>query len=79
MIIVGFAKNVFVNCPKCGETVRLDLSDLKTRFKDDKEFCRICYTHGIFEKKPHTLIIDIDRNFDPRALAVADRTYSKIG
>lgn len=76
---MGFAKNVFVNCPKCGETVRLDLSDLKTRFKDDKEFCRVCYTHGIFEKKPHTLIIDIDRNFDPRQLAVADKTFTQIG
>ncbi len=78
-MIVGFAKNVFVNCPKCGESVRLDLSDLKNRFTEDKEFCRVCYTHGIFQDKPHTLIIDIDRNFDPRQLSVADKTFTRIG
>lgn len=72
-------KNVFITCPKCKETIRLDLSDLKSNFRDDKEFCKICYTHGIFGNKPHTLIIDIDRNLDPRQLEIADKTFTKIG
>jgi hypothetical protein len=77
---MGLAKNVFITCPKCNESIRLDLSSLKTQFKDDKEFCQVCYTHGIFEEKGgHTLIIDIDRNFDPRQLSVADLTINQVG
>jgi hypothetical protein len=75
----SLGKNTFIACPLCGESLKLDLSDLRTEFKDDKEFCKVCYTHGIFGKKPHTLIIDIDRNLDPRQLTVADKTFTRIG
>ena len=66
---------VYVDCPQCKELIKLELDDLIF----DGEYAKIVHTHGTFGVKPHSIIIDIDKNYTPRQVAVADKTYTKIG
>ena len=66
---------VHVECPQCHEVIELELKDLIF----DGEYAKIVYTHGTFGVNPHSLIIDIDKNYMPKQVSVADITFTKIG
>jgi len=68
-------KIAYVTCPRCGEIIKLDLSDLVF----EGNFAKVVYTHAIFGNKPHSIIVDVDKDYVPRQIEVADRTYTKIG
>lgn len=66
---------VYVECPQCHELIKLVLNDLVF----DGEYAKIVHTHGKFGVKPHSIIIDIDRNYVMKQVHIADKTYTKIG
>ncbi len=66
---------VYVECPQCHELIQLELGDLTF----GGEFVKIVYTHGRFGVNPHSLIIDIDKNYIARQVEIADKTFTKIG
>lgn len=68
-------KIVYVTCPRCLEIIRMDLGDLVF----EGEYVKVVYTHAIFGNKPHSIIIDIDKNYTPQQITLADKTYTKIG
>ena len=68
-------KIVYVDCPQCHERIRLELDDLIF----DGEYAKIVHTHGKFGVNPHSIIIDLDKNYNPRQVTIADKTYTKIG
>ncbi|MBN2157267.1 MAG: hypothetical protein JW776_14575 [Candidatus Lokiarchaeota archaeon] len=68
-------KVVQVECPQCHEVITIQLDNLIF----EGQYAKIVYTHGTFGIKPHSIIIDIDKNYVPKQVVVADRTYTKIG
>ncbi len=65
----------YIDCPQCHELIKLVLDDLVF----NGEYAKIVHTHGKFGVKPHSIIIDIDRNYIAKQVTIADKTYTKIG
>ena len=68
-------KTVYIECPQCHELIALKLNNIVF----DREYAKIVYTHGKFGVKPHSIIIDLDKNYVARQVTVADKTFTKIG
>jgi hypothetical protein len=68
-------KIIYVECPKCHELIKLELKNLTFH----GEYAKVVHTHGKFGIKPHTMIIDLDKNYIARQVAVADISFTKIG
>ena len=66
---------VYVDCPQCHEVIKLELHDLV--FNGD--YAKIVYTHGTFGINPHSVIIDLDKNYSLKQVTVADITFTKVG
>jgi len=66
---------VYVDCPQCHERIKLELNDIV--FQSD--YVKLVHTHGKFGVKPHSIIIDINREYIPKQVTIADRTFTKIG
>ena len=65
----------YVECPQCHELIKLELGDLVF----NGEYAKIVYTHGKFGVNPHSIILDIDKNYVVKQVSVADITFTKIG
>lgn len=65
----------YVDCPQCHELIKLVLDDLVF----DGEYAKIVHTHGKFGVNPHSIIIDIDKNYVAKQVTIADKTFTKIG